>query len=88
MLIVGSVYEAILVTDDLETSPSTLSLNQICCYFVMLCSDFTGLRTSGSKLMVENDQSPARFQRLEYVVEHRFCLGELMVRVRNQHGIC
>ena len=69
LVICWAVNETILSADDLKTRPANFRFNQIWAQFVMFCLRLTRLDGTGSRTSIDNDQAPARFQRVGQVMQ-------------------
>jgi hypothetical protein len=63
------VNELILSADDLKTCTANFRFHQIWVQFMMLCLRLTGLNGTGSRTSIDDDQTPARFQRVGQVMQ-------------------
>jgi len=69
LVIYWAVNEAILSADDLKTCTANFRFNQIWAQFMMFCLRLTRLHGTGSRTSIDNDQTPARFQRVGQVMQ-------------------
>jgi hypothetical protein len=69
LVICWAVNEVILSADDLKTCTADFRFNQIWAQFMMFRLRLTRPHGTGSGASIDNDQAPARFQRVGQVVQ-------------------